>query len=748
MRPSFVESFVVEAVKDEQLPEQITGFPGDPTLIRRIMEYCPSMVVEPYEGQDSLPFDNPAMHEPNGLEGLRLEQTSPNHVRSFEIIHPAFVDQWQDEYGHVYTSVNLKGNNYSNPSILETATASDRVIAFGLQESAVIRRVLRASRLLRQNGVPTEYILGMAEPKNFPWPQIDSQTEYSDPVSLPEYKRRLVENHWQALEPEVRTAEALVELSTKFDRMTFFVTMRAMDTSIRLGDVRLVPEARQRIFRYINQHTAYGRENPLDTESNGDIKRYANDFLAPRLAQNIAKIHKLGMAHRYPNEMNVTALGSIVDLDSLHGAPLELGDDPVTVRDMAGDVVELLWAMDAVPLGESKFVKTSGSIDLCKTFLRHYITEMGTEQYGPDVFQILFAAHEILEDSTGPDNIFSSSPGLQQSRIEEVLLESLSSEQKYAVEAYITAWTESKLPELRAELIKELEKNIPTYLRLLMDCSLNEIRDVEFDMVEAFFSYNMLEIHDVYQCMLDDLATYIQKSFKNYMNAQSDATGDETNAAYPPQLYWIYIEQMIIKNQDKGMIWGPIGDLVHSMLPALKDRFIEQDKIIWPTRIFPDIEALPLLRSSQNVFVMETLEVSLAELADYIAASDEEVIIEQMVRPEHIWHNNYEVTDDGSILIEFISDDETNGLSQDVEDDEVFRNLRYDIPLGQYLLFVELKPDGSRRLRIHLKDTELADRLSAASRESIVAALRSHYNVPEQLFDPAEYKRELIVTRY
>ncbi|HET9173809.1 MAG TPA: hypothetical protein VFN56_00840, partial [Candidatus Saccharimonadales bacterium] len=185
MRPHPVESFVIPAVKDESLPSEIPGFKPGVAFIGKLLTNCPGIIADPMalRVQDTLPFSDPNPYETNCLDEIQLSWPSPHHLRSFEVKHKDLDEIWVDEFGHKYSSLNLKGNNFSSPGVVRSGTASRRVVGYGLQESAVMRRVLRASRLLRTNDISTEYILGLAEPKTLPWPLTDSATGYIETTS-------------------------------------------------------------------------------------------------------------------------------------------------------------------------------------------------------------------------------------------------------------------------------------------------------------------------------------------------------------------------------------------------------------------------------------------------------------------------------------------------------------------------------------------------------------------------------------
>lgn len=369
-----IEAFAVYNLKNERLPEDIPGLKLQPGQLRELLENLPAVMTDPgaievdcqqsidqFLGETTFHLnvgvtDNVqiAIDYNEGVKGINetpylLEQPTEAHKRSFVIDHPDFVNQWQDEYGNRYGVVTLKGNNFSNPMIIEHPNASTGYIPYGQQESYVIERVLKASDVMRSAGISTEYIVGLSLPKQLPWPVLRARDAEGDwqpalheghvMVGLDEYKRRLVNDRWMSLPESERTVESLMDLTEKFKEMMFYTTARAMDTEYRVLDMANYGMTKK-VFEVFNLHYAkdFGvpELNPYKTE---DVDIYFEQFLMPRLGANFAKLHTMGLAHGFANSMNLSAFGSIVDLDSVHGEALGLGDEPVTGRHKVADIV-------------------------------------------------------------------------------------------------------------------------------------------------------------------------------------------------------------------------------------------------------------------------------------------------------------------------------------------------------------------------------------------------------------------------
>jgi tRNA A-37 threonylcarbamoyl transferase component Bud32 len=365
-----IEGFRVQAVKGELLPDEVRGLPLGREALRTIMFKVPIVVSDPSAETDSTDSIVEELQLERGQ--YELSQPSEMHKRSFVVDHPDFQQTWQDEYGNRYSAISTKGNNFSQPGLHEHPTAAEGVIPFGLQESSIIERVLKASQFIRSKGISTEYIFGVTEPKEFPWPGKVDQDEKSEVLSLDEYKRRIVMDYWTKLKPEYKTIEALGELHKQFEDMTFFVTFRATDSPYRMSDLA-DDDNRQSVYEYTNEHLLEEGMNPFDTGNYLDDERFDIAIFAPRLGVNFARLHHAGLAHKFPHMGNITALGGIVDLDSVHGEPLGLGNDKIEPEDMAYDINYLVTHF----LDKKRVIFTEkNGLDAMNIFMRTYADEI------------------------------------------------------------------------------------------------------------------------------------------------------------------------------------------------------------------------------------------------------------------------------------------------------------------------------------------------------------------------------------
>lgn len=289
----------------------------------------------------SLVSVNETMSENPDILKDRLVQISPIHCRSFELRFGETGNMyWADEYRNVFSTLTTKGNNLDNPRVVKNSVSPSGYIVWGLQDSDAMVRVLRASELMRANNIPTEMIIRVIEPLALPF--------NGKMVSLEELKGSLLTQIWeQKSKPGHSISKVEIpDLSVVLDKMTFYITIRGLQVSERLQDLTEVKTKEdflsmmRRVFGYVNmiegikakQDTTYV-PTYFDTCKDEDIETYILDYLPKNIATNIARMHRLGLIHRFPHLGNISAVGSPYDLDSVRGEPLGIGDNSITEQD-------------------------------------------------------------------------------------------------------------------------------------------------------------------------------------------------------------------------------------------------------------------------------------------------------------------------------------------------------------------------------------------------------------------------------
>jgi hypothetical protein len=274
---------------------------------------------------------------------VELFRVSPNHGRSYELGPNAdrTTDQlgrvaiWRDEFENGYTSYSLKGNNFTHSTVMESSTAPSGYIPMGLLESDALLRVVRSSRLLREAGISTEWINRVFEPQLLLYK--------GEAVSQEEYKQRLLSDT-----ANTRGLEEMVKIAAAIEPMTFFITGRSMEINDRLADFASdTPEsARKRLQRIFAVYNATHEKDEgfkrLQPAREADRIRFFKKIYPTLLGTSLAKLHNANLVHTFPTLSNVTILGGIIDLDSVRGEPLGMGDAPLSASDRANDIATVI----------------------------------------------------------------------------------------------------------------------------------------------------------------------------------------------------------------------------------------------------------------------------------------------------------------------------------------------------------------------------------------------------------------------
>lgn len=208
--------------------------------------------------------------------------------------------------------------------------------------------------------------------------------------------------------------------------MTFFVTARCMEINDRPVDFlqdESEEQTRQRLDKIFTVYNALHQGDSdfrkLSADTDEDISYYFGELLPRLQARNLARLHDMGLVHKFPVPGNVTALGGIVDLDSVHGEPLGIGDAAITFDDIRRDVAmvfdedygsyyKILRKISGnIPLSEGAAFETIQKMRECfiKTYIETRAQELSLRERlilfaetcrGGDIFIVTLAAHDYV----------------------------------------------------------------------------------------------------------------------------------------------------------------------------------------------------------------------------------------------------------------------------------------------------------------------------------------------------------------
>lgn len=292
------------------------------------------------------------------LTNSRLVQISSHHGRSFEVTFgqsPALI--WADEYGNYYSTLTTKGNYLANPHVARSNVEPSGFAVYGMQDTDALVRILRVSRLLRANQIGTECYIRVIEPQALPFK--------GSMVSLEEFRSGLIKQVWDRREGasvgmtrlgfgEPISRADIPRYSEHLDNSTFVITVRGMQVAERLQDLERPTtkeefiEMMSRVFKYVNlTERLHQQENgsqwiDLDPEKDEDLTRYFQEYLPQKIGNNYGKLHNLGLVHVFAHQGNISAVGSIYDLDSAKGEAIGCGDAKVTNNEFRSELDKVL----------------------------------------------------------------------------------------------------------------------------------------------------------------------------------------------------------------------------------------------------------------------------------------------------------------------------------------------------------------------------------------------------------------------
>lgn len=309
-----------------------------------------------------------------------FRQISPNHGRSYEIMVGNVL--WMDEFGNLFSSLNSKGNNLTDPKVELQDNSPTGFLFFGLQDDASLARVIRASELLRSQNIDTEAIVKVITPTRLPY-----RLKY---VPIQEFKEELINQaKGAAFHPK-----RLYKLQRVLDEIDFVITVRAAQVPERISDLATAEGVEdtiailRRSFDFINFEeeikSKKGKYKPehFSADSKEDRNRFFAEYLPKRMARNFARMHRMGLIHKYTVPGNISVIGGIYDLDSVRGKLL--GDKAIDFVEMAKDVRAFLYDQDlnALNVIENLIKKKVIGIThqrFLQNFIREYVREMGWE---------------------------------------------------------------------------------------------------------------------------------------------------------------------------------------------------------------------------------------------------------------------------------------------------------------------------------------------------------------------------------
>jgi len=238
--------------------------------------------------------------------------------------------------GDIYGAKTIKGTSL-NLSIRLEPTHMDEVAfrGYGLMDDSCIERVIKASKVLRENGLPTERPVTVKKIDEILVNRSGKWLKYS----ISDWKNNELKR-WKYSSKEVK----------KYLRDYDFVALeRHVQVDERLADISFKRENFERflkpIFKWLNVATRYRNGGLIEgtlkpekfTLSKASIERYFTGYLPSTMGIYLGRVHKLGLVHNFSHSQNWSMVGTLYDLDSISGKRLFDFDDKTGQKNFAED---------------------------------------------------------------------------------------------------------------------------------------------------------------------------------------------------------------------------------------------------------------------------------------------------------------------------------------------------------------------------------------------------------------------------
>ncbi len=292
----------------------------------------------------------------------RFTKSSNFHGRSIEDPNRLVInsDPLTDENDDIYTAFSIKGAEAAFPKATFYGIEPHQVRINGMLDASTFTRCHEASKLLRREGVLTEWPIFHARPKLFP----DGEGD----VGLLKFKEMLYDNYvWhqdtlatkdKAYEPDhVGIAGAV---GNGLLDMQFGVMYRATLSNIRLVELeslnlhnqlndQIASAMRSLQLRKPDYFNFWSDLEKLDPESVEDQRTYLTNILPRIIGGNLGRFHNTDSYHKYLHPGNWTLAGEIVDLDTVRNTSIDPDDAAdITLENRMDDFYTSMNALEKI----------------------------------------------------------------------------------------------------------------------------------------------------------------------------------------------------------------------------------------------------------------------------------------------------------------------------------------------------------------------------------------------------------------
>ncbi len=280
------------------------------------------------------------------------------------------------------------------------------VHAMGLMDLDMVDRVVQVSKVMRENGIPTEF---PREVKIIEEIWIENEDGSNTKVKVKEWKKQRAKEcrkelsniFWGKLtfKTDLLKAERKTYLNNALkylDKSQFVILTRDVQSDTRLQDIESaaktgeLKETMDPIFRWLNTAMKYRDKGLIPgtprckdfTTSNEDLIRYFGEYYPANAGMVTGRIRGLEIHGGFMHIGNWQGVPTPLDLDSFTGKKIYETDGVPSEEDYARDLTDSVDSISSLISGVFKNKKILGDIDYdalakkaSKLFLTNYLLE-------------------------------------------------------------------------------------------------------------------------------------------------------------------------------------------------------------------------------------------------------------------------------------------------------------------------------------------------------------------------------------
>ncbi|MFZ3301617.1 MAG: hypothetical protein WA152_02820 [Microgenomates group bacterium] len=332
---------------------------------------------------------------------LRVE--SPTHGRDSTIVPDPKNTDVKILFGgkyptDVFGDTTIKGVNMKSTPTTERYSYNDyKTHTIGLMDKDVLKRMERASDVMRKLGLPTEF------PRKA-WEINEIWVTNTEGV-----RKKITIEEWKELEIN-RIKSTLKEMynandSIKYIKQVKFIAVeRDVQINIRLEDIErfanehTLEQKMKPVFNWLNQVIIYKKPNILTgdppqqpfTTSPEDLARYFTEYYPAQAGAYIGTMRKNKLFHGFLHSGNFQGVPTVLDLDSVTGKLIFEDDPEPSNKDFAQDLCDAVNSISGLISNTFKTQNSLGWVDYhsktkesIKIFFKNYINNA----YGPNPTQ-------------------------------------------------------------------------------------------------------------------------------------------------------------------------------------------------------------------------------------------------------------------------------------------------------------------------------------------------------------------------